>query len=243
MTGPEPTAEIVRHAPGAHEAAGLPVRTTSPGQDLLRGVWRENPVLVQLLGLCPALAVTNTVANSLAMGLATFFVLMGSSLLVSTFKRAIPAEVRIAAFILIIATFVTIADLVLAAVVPDIHKALGAFIALIVVNCMILGRQEAFASKRPIGRALLDAVGTGIGFIIAMLMMGSIRELLGNGSLLGYAVLGPSFEPWIIMILPPGGFLTLGFILLAFGWWRGRHEAEVPRVRRWPHGVASRRAA
>jgi electron transport complex protein RnfE len=108
---------------------------------------------------------------------------------------------------------------------------------------MILGRQEAFASKRPIGRALLDAVGTGFGFIIAMVMMGSIRELLGNGSLLGYSVFGPSFEPWIIMILPPGGFLTLGFILLAFGWWRGRKAAEVPRVRRWPHGVASRRAA
>jgi electron transport complex protein RnfE len=242
MTGPEPTGEIVRHAPGAH-AAGLPTRTSTPSYDFLRGVWRENPVLVQLLGLCPALAVTNTVANSLAMGLATFFVLLGSSLLVSMFKRAIPAEVRIAAFILIIATFVTIADLALAAVVPDIHKALGAFIALIVVNCMILGRQEAFASKRPIGRSLLDAVGTGIGFIIAMLMMGSVRELLGNGSLLGYSVFGPSFEPWIIMILPPGGFLTLGFILLAFGWWRGRKEAELPRVRRWPHGVASRRAA
>ena len=243
MTDPEPAAEIVRHAPGAHEDAALPVRSNTPGQDLLRGVWRENPVLVQLLGLCPALAVTNTVANSLAMGLATFFVLLGSSLLVSTFKRVIPAEVRIAAFILIIATFVTIADLVLAAVVPEIHKALGAFIALIVVNCMILGRQEAFASKRPIGRALLDAVGTGVGFVIAMLMWGSVRELLGNGSLLGYSVFGPSFEPWIIMILPPGGFLTLGFILLAFGWWRGRKEAEVPRVRRWPHGVASRRAA
>ena len=220
-----------------------PVRTTTPAYDLLRGVWRENPVLVQLLGLCPALAVTNTVANSLAMGLATFFVLLGSSLLVSTLKRFIPAEVRIAAYILIIATFVTIADLVLAAVVPDIHKALGAFIALIVVNCMILGRQEAFASKRPVGRALLDATGTGTGFMIAMLMMGAVRELLGNGSLLGYSVFGPSFEPWIIMILPPGGFLTLGFILLAFGWWRGRQARETPRVRRWPHGVASRRVA
>ncbi len=235
MTSPDSTA--------AAESTALPVRTTTPAYDLLRGVWRENPVLVQLLGLCPALAVTNTVANSLAMGLATFFVLLGSSLLVSTLKRLIPSEVRIAAYILIIATFVTIADMVLAAVVPDIHKALGAFIALIVVNCMILGRQEAFASKRPVGRALLDAVGTGTGFIIAMLMMGAFRELLGNGSLLGYSVFGPSFEPWIIMILPPGGFLTLGFILLAFGWWRGKKAKETPRVRRWPHGVASRRAA
>jgi len=228
---------------GAAEARDLPVLTgpsTTAGFDFFRGIWKENPVLVQLLGLCPALAVTNTVENSLAMGLATFFVLFGSSLLVSSLKRFIPAEVRIPAYILIIATFVTIADLVLAAVVPDIHKALGAFIALIVVNCMILGRQEAFASKRPVGRALLDAMGTGVGFIIALLTMGTVRELLGNGSILGYSVFGPNFEPWIIMILPPGGFLTLGFVLLWFGWWKSRDEA--PAVRRWPHGVAERRA-
>jgi electron transport complex protein RnfE len=218
-------------------------RTTTPREDFLRGVWRENPVLVQLLGLCPALAVTNTVKNSLAMGLATFFVLVGSSILVSTLKRLIPAEVRISAYILIIATFVTMADLILAAVVPDTHKALGAFIALIVVNCIILGRQEAFASRRPVGRALLDAVGTGAGFMIALLMMGGIREVLGYGSLLGHPLFGPSYEPWIIMILPPGGFLTLGLILLGFGWWRERQSAERPRVRRWPHGVATRRAA
>ena len=195
------------------------MRETTARQDLIRGIWKENPVLVQLLGLCPALAVTNTVPNSIAMGLATFFVLMGSSLLVSLMKNWIPSEVRISAYILIIATFVTIADLVLAAVVPLIHKELGAFIALIVVNCMILGRQEAFASKRPVGRALLDAAGTGTGFMIAMLMMGTFREVLGNGSIMGYSVLGPNFEPWIVMILPPGGFLTLGFILLWFGWW------------------------
>ncbi|TFG63475.1 MAG: electron transport complex subunit E [Gemmatimonadales bacterium] len=214
------------------------MRATTPTYDLMRGIWRENPVLVQLLGLCPALAVTNTVANSLAMGLATFFVLVGSSLLVSTLKSIIPHEVRISAYILIIATFVTVADMVLAAVVPDIHKALGAFIALIVVNCMILGRQEAFASKRPVGRALLDAVGTGTGFIIALLMIGGFREILGYGSFLGYPVLGSSYEPWIIMILPPGGFFTLGFILLAFGWLTGRRE-ERKVVRDWPHGVGS----
>ncbi|HEX6322865.1 MAG TPA: RnfABCDGE type electron transport complex subunit E, partial [Vicinamibacterales bacterium] len=212
-------------------------------QDLLRGVWRENPVLIQLLGLCPTLAVTNTVANSLAMGIATLFVLLGSSLLVSSLKKLIPGEVRISAYILIIATFVTIADLALAAIVPDIHKALGAFIALIVVNCMILGRQEAFASRRPVGRALLDAAGTGTGFLIALLMMGGVREILGNGSFLGYPLFGAGFEPWIIMILPPGGFLTLGSILLAFGWWKERTNGAAPRVRRWPHGVASRRAA
>jgi electron transport complex protein RnfE len=220
------------------------VRPTTPSYDLLRGVWRENPVLVQLLGLCPALAVTNTVANSIAMGLATFFVLLGSSLLVSLLKRVIPHEVRISAYILIIATFVTIADMVLAAVVPEIHKALGAFIALIVVNCMILGRQEAFASKRPVGRALLDAVGTGIGFIIALFMMGAIREILGYGTFLGILVLGSGYEPWVVMILPPGGFFTLGFILLAFSWWSTRQQ-DKPAVREWPHGVgtSTRRAA
>jgi len=214
------------------------MRETTPREDLIRGIWKENPVLVQLLGLCPALAVTNTVPNAIAMGLATFFVLTGSSLLVSLVKDWIPSEVRISAYILIIATFVTIADLVLAAVVPLIHKELGAFIALIVVNCMILGRQEAFASKRPVGRSLLDAVGTGTGFMIAMLMMGTFREVLGSGSVMGYSVFGENFEPWIVMILPPGGFLTLGFILLAFGWWKER-QAETIRVRQWPHGVAS----
>jgi len=214
------------------------MRATTPTYDLARGIWRENPVLVQLLGLCPALAVTNTVANSLAMGLATFFVLVGSSLLVSTFKNLIPHEVRISAYILIIATFVTVADLVLAAVVPDIHKALGAFIALIVVNCMILGRQEAFASKRPVGRALLDAIGTGTGFMIALLMMGGLREILGYGTFLGWPLLGEAYEPWIIMILPPGGFFTLGFILLAFSWWTSRRQ-ERPVVRDWPHGVGA----
>jgi Na+-translocating ferredoxin:NAD+ oxidoreductase subunit E len=130
-------------------------------------------------------------------------------------------------------------DLVLNAVVPDIHKALGAFIALIVCNCMILGRQEAFASKRPVGRAALDAVGTGAGFMVALLAMGAFREVLGYGSFLGYPVMGANWEPWVIMILPPGGFFTLGFILLIFAWWAGRRQPK-PAVRRWPHGVVSR---
>lgn len=211
-------------------------RTTTPAEDFFRGVWRENPVLVQLLGLCPALAVTNTVANSLAMGIATFFVMLGSSILVSTLKRFIPGEVRISAYILIIATFVTIADMVLAAVVPEIHKALGAFIALIVVNCMILGRQESFASKRPVGRAALDAIGTGTGFMIALLLMGGVREVLGNGTFLGIPVFGDAFEPWIVMILPPGGFFTLGLLLLALAWWEERKVVPV-HPRSWPHGV------
>jgi electron transport complex protein RnfE len=203
------------------------MRETTRQEDVLRGIWRENPVLIQLLGLCPALAVTNNVENSLAMGVATLFVLCGSSVLVSLGRHFIPGEVRISVYILIIATFVTVADLSLEALVPDIHKALGAFIALIVVNCMILGRQEAFASKRPVGRALLDAVGTGVGFSVALVMLGAVREVLGSGSFLGFPLFGPSYEPWIVMILPPGGFLTLGVLLLGLAWWQERQARRV----------------
>ena len=218
------------------------MRQTTPQHDFVRGIWNENPVLVQMLGLCPALAVTNTVANSIAMGLATFFVLTGSSLLVASLKKFIPNEVRISTFILIIATFVTVTDLTLEAVVPEIHKALGAFIALIVVNCMILGRQEAFASKRPVGRALLDAFGTGIGFMIALLMLGTIREVLGNGTILGVNVMGPNFEPWVIFVLPPGGFFTIGFILLGLNWYERRKKQRSAAVS-FPETVATGEAA
>jgi len=213
-------------------------RETTPEVDFFRGIWKENPVLIQMLGLCPALAVTNTVENALWMALATFFVLTGSSLMVSILKKLIPGEVRIPTFILIIATFVTVADMSLEAIVPTVYKQLGAFVALIVVNCIILSRQEAFASKRPIGRSLLDAVGTGVGFTIAMLMMGSVRELLGQGTLLNYRVIPGNFEPWVIFILPPGGFLTLGFWLLILNWWEERKK-ERAKVREWPDGVGA----
>ena len=213
-------------------------RKTTPQEDFLRGIWKENPVLVQLLGLCPTLAVTGTVDNSLTMGIATFFVLLGSSTLVATFKSVIPREVRISAYILVIATFVTIADLVLHAVVPEIHKSLGPFVPLIVVNCIILGRQEAFSSKNTVGRSVLDALGTGFGFIITMMIMGSVREILGNGSWLGYPLFGAHFQPWVIMVLPPGGFFTLGFVLLGIAWWKDRKAVPV-RPRQWPHGVTT----
>jgi electron transport complex protein RnfE len=196
----------------------------------MRCVWRENPTLVQLLGLCPTLAVTNSVINCLGMGSATMFVLVGSSFLVSLVRKWVPNEVRITAYILIIATFVTVADMALAAVAPGVHKALGAFVALIVVNCIILGRAEAFASRNPVGRSVLDAVGNGIGFTWMMLVMGSIREVLGNGTWLGIRIFGENFEPWVIMILPPGGFLTLGSILLVVGGWKYR-QAERARAR------------
>jgi len=212
------------------------MRATTPREDLVRGIWEENPVLVQMLGLCPVLAVSNTVANSLAMGVASFFVLFCSSVIISSLRNLIPHQVRISTFILIIATFVTVADFSLEAVVPEIHRALGPYVPLIVCNCMILGRQEAFASRRPVGRSALDAVGTGTGFLIAILLMGTIRELLGSGSFLGVELFGPNFEPWIIMILPPGGFLTIGVILLVIAWWGERRTAGA-EPSPWPEGV------
>ena len=173
-------------------------------EEFLKGIWRENPVFVAVLGMCPVLAVTNTAINSLAMGLATMFVLVFSSLLVSSFRRVIPKQVRITAFIIIIATFVTVVDFLLAATVPKIHKELGAFIALIVVNCLILGRAEAFASKQNVRRSLLDALGMGTGFTLALLSLGAIRELLGAGRLFGVRVFGEHYQEWTVMMLPPG---------------------------------------
>ena len=194
--------------------SGVARRTTAT-QDLVRGIWRENPVFRQFLGLCPTLAVTNTVANSLAMGVATLVVLVGSSLLVSAFKRSIPEAVRLATYVLIIATWVTVADLIMQALVPDIEKALGAYVYLIVVNCIILARQEAFASRQPVGRSLLDAAGTGLGNVLALLLMGTVREIVGSGSFLGIRLFGAHYQPWIVMQLPPGGFFAIGFSLLA----------------------------
>jgi len=211
----------------------------SGGDVFLRGVWRENPVLVQILGLCPTLAVTNTVENAIAMALATAFVLVGSSGLVSLVRKLIPDQVRISAYILIIATFVTVVDMLMAAVAPSASRALGPFVPLIVVNCMILGRAEAFASRHSLLPSILDAAGTAAGFAVALLLMGGIRELLGSGSFLGLHVLPGSWEPWVIMILPPGGFLTLGAILMGLSWWwgRGARADEASKPRRWPHGV------
>ena len=187
-------------------------------EELIKGIWRDNPVFVQVLGMCPMLAVTNSAINAIAMGGATFFVLVGSSLLVATFKSWIPRQVRISCFIIIIATFVTVADYTLLALIPGVHKELGAFVPLIVANCLILGRQEAFASKNTIRLALMDAIGMAAGFMVALFMLGAVRELLGDGALFGINLFGAQFEPWVIMILPPGGFLTLGLLLLLFNW-------------------------
>lgn len=192
----------------------------------LKGLWRENPVFVMLLGMCPVLAVTNSVVNAVAMGVASTFVLFMSSTIVSLIRKWIPKQVRIASFILVIATFVTVVEYLIQAISIDIHKALGAFISLIVVNCMILGRSEAYASKNSVGRSMLDALGMGIGFTFACFCLGLVREVLGSGTIAGIPVMGSSFEPWSIMILPGGAFFVLGGWLLLFNWLRERKKAR-----------------
>lgn len=187
-------------------------------REFAKGVWDENAILISLLGLCPTLAVTNSAVNGLAMGLATTFVITSSSLIISSFRKIFPHQVRIAGFIVIIATFVTLADRFLAAFYPDISEALGAYVPLIVVNCMILGRQEAFSSKNPVGRSVLDALGTGVGFIAVLFVLGSIREILGSGSILQFQILGDWWAPWMVMVLPPGAFLTLGLLIGLANW-------------------------
>ena len=179
-----------------------------------------------LLGLCPTLAVTNSAINGLAMGLATTFVLISSSILISLLRKVIPHQVRIAGYIVIIATFVTVADKYLAAYLPDISKALGPYVPLIVVNCLILGRQEAFSSKNGVGRSIIDALGMGLGFVFVLVVLGSIREILGSATVFNIQVLGDWFNPWMIMILPPGAFLTLG-LLIGFGNWLNERKIKI----------------
>lgn len=193
---------------------------------LTQGIWKENPVFVMLLGLCPVLAVTNTATNGLAMGLATTFVLLCSGVLVSLLRNVIPKQVRIACYIIIIATFVTITDYAIMAISLDLHKALGAFIQLIVVNCVILGRAEAYASKNKVASAFVNALGMGIGFTLALLCLGVVREVLGFGTLFGIDLFGPKFQPWAVFALPPGGFFVLAFWLFLFAYIRNRRSTE-----------------
>jgi len=191
-------------------------------QTFTTGLWKENPVFVMLLGLCPTLAVTNSARNALAMGLATTFVLVCSGVLVSLLRKVIPKQVRIASYIIIIATFVTMADYAIQAISLDVSKALGAFLQLIVVNCIILGRAEAYASKNPVPSALINGLGMGLGFTFALLCLGVVREILGMGSLFGVHLFGSSFQPWAVFVLPPGGFFVLAFWLWLFAVFRKR---------------------
>ena len=183
--------------------------------EFAKGLWKENPIFRLVLGMCPALAVTTEAINGVAMGLATTFVLISSNLVVSLIRHLIPARVRLPAFIVIIASFVTIVDLVMAGFLFELHKTLGVFIPLIVVNCVILGRAEAFASKNPILRSLADGFGMGIGFTLSLTALGGVREILGNGTLFSAPLMGSSFLPFLVMVLPPGAFIALGFLLAA----------------------------
>lgn len=184
--------------------------------DLVRGVWDENPVFRLVLGICSFLAVSNTAVNGIGMGLAASFVLIASNAMISALRSVIPDKVRIPCYIIVIASFVTITDLVMSAYTPELSDALGIFIPLIVVNCMIFARAEAFAAKNSIIRAVADGVGVGIGFTLSLVILGIIREILGTGNFLGIKILGEAFPPFIVMALPAGGFIVFGLLLAAF---------------------------
>ena len=185
--------------------------------EFIKGLWRENPTFRLVLGLCPTLAVSTSVQNGLGMGLAATFVLLGSSVFVSLVRGIVPNKIRIPCFIVIIATFVTIADLFLKAFAPALSRSLGMFVPLIVVNCVVLGRAEAFASKEPAFKSILDALGMGIGFTWALVLISGIRELLGEGTLTGLAVVNGEQMP-IFMILAPGALLTIGLLIGAINY-------------------------
>ena len=182
-------------------------------QDLSRGMVKENPVFRLLLGMCPVLGVTAFAMSGLGMGLAAAAVLICSNIVISSVRHVIPERIRIPCYIVIIATFVTMVDMLLKAYQPDLYNALGVFLQLIVVNCIILGRAEAFASKKPVLRSLTDALGMGLGFTAALLLLAVVREVVGSGSLFGVELFGPNFEPMSIFAMPPGGFFVLGLLL------------------------------
>lgn len=177
------------------------------------GIVKENPTFRLVLGMCPTLAVTTSMFNGLGMGLATTFVLFFSNMIISLLKKIIPEKVRIPAYIVVIASFVTIVEMVMSKFLPDLYDSLGVFISLIVVNCIIFARAEAFAFKNPPVASMADGLGMGLGFTLAITLLSSIRELLGNGTIFGVSVLGASFQPMAIMTAPPGGFIALGILL------------------------------
>lgn len=185
----------------------------SLGKIIKNGLIDENPVFVQVIGMCPTLAVTTSAINGLGMGLSTTAVLVCSNIVIAMMRKIIPSKIRIPAFIVVIATFVTIIGMLLKAYIPSLDVALGLFIPLIVVNCLILGRAESFASKNKTLESAVDGLGMGLGFTLSLTVLAAIREILGNGSLFGISLFGASFEPALLFILPPGAFLTLGFLL------------------------------
>ncbi len=189
-----------------------------------QGIIYENPLLMLMIGLCSALAVTSSVANGVGMGLAMTFVMLFSEIVISIFRKVIPNSVRIPIFIIIIAAFTTMVDLVMKAYFPDLSKSMGVFIPLIVVNCIIMGRVEAFASKQKVMPAIFDSLGMGLGYTWVMVAISVVRELLGNGSLAGIPLMPASYQPILFFILPPGGFLVFGLFISFNIWLKGRME-------------------
>lgn len=190
----------------------------SVGKTFLKGIYADNPVFRLMLGLCPVLAVSTSVNNALGMGAAASFVLISSNFVISAVRNLVPPKIRIPIFIVIIATFVTIVDMVMNAFQYQLHKELGIFIPLIVVNCIILGRAEAFASRNRILYSILDGIGMGIGFTLALVIIATFREILGNGTWLGIHLLSSSFKPVKLLVMAPGAFLTIGFLIGFFNW-------------------------
>jgi electron transport complex protein RnfE len=190
--------------------------TVTKKENFLKGIIKDNPVFVMLLGMCPALGVTSSAFNGLGMGIATLFVLLMSNIVVSLIKSQIPSKVRIPAFIIIIASFVTIVEMVLEAFIPFLYEQLGIFIPLIVVNCLILGRAEAFASKNDLLSSIVDALGMGIGFTIALTALGAVREILGSGSIFDFRFVSEDANTFILFILPPGAFIALAYLSVLF---------------------------
>ncbi len=185
-------------------------------ENFLKGIIKDNPVFVMLLGMCPALGVTSSAFNGLGMGMATLFVLLMSNIVVSIIKTQIPSKVRIPAFIIVIASFVTIVEMVLEAFIPFLYEQLGIFIPLIVVNCLILGRAEAFASKNNLMSSIVDALGMGIGFTIALTALGAVREIFGSGSIFDFSFVSEDASTFILFILPPGAFIALAYLSVLF---------------------------
>lgn len=213
------------------------INVPSNWQEFTEGLWERNPVFVMVLGMCPTLAVTVSAINSISMGLATTFVLAASCWLVSMLRRLIPKEVRIASYIGIIATFVTVVDYAIQAISLDLYQALGAYIQLIVANCLVLGRAEAHAAKTSPLPATLNAIGMGLGFTLGLTMIGGVREILGSGSFFGLSLFGPNFQPWVVMVLPPGGFFVMGGWLLLFAIVRARRARSAAKPQEVRHGA------
>ncbi|MDR2861604.1 MAG: electron transport complex subunit RsxE [Syntrophobacterales bacterium] len=195
-------------------------------QEVTKGITIENPVFRLLLGLCPSLAVTTSLINGLGMGVAATFVLICSNGMLSLIRGIIPPKIRIPIYIIVIATFVSIMEMMMEVYTPALHKALGIFVPLIAVNCIIFARAEIFAGKNGVGRSMLDGLGAGLGFTLSLAILAGIREILGDGKLLGYPVMGQSYEPILLMILPAGGFFILGFLVAALKLYDLRAEAK-----------------